>query len=142
MLKEKAPEPEVRSICRHDPRPRRVRRCFRSRGERPATEQREEARLAHLGFLWLVAQVSVTPSAQGMPGGALIGTLLGWLAQLCLYGGVAAMFLGGLSAALSHRSGYAAGGSRGREIVLGGVVAAVLGGLGPTIVNVLYTAAR
>lgn len=142
MLKEKAPELEVRSICGHDPRPRRIRRCFRGRGERPATDKLAEARLAPLSLLWLVAQVSVTPSADGMPGGVLIGRLLAWLAQLCLYGGVAAMFLGGLSAALSHRSGYAAGGSRGREVVLGGVAAAVLGGLGPTIVNVLYAAAR
>jgi hypothetical protein len=91
---------------------------------------------------WLFAQVSVTPTDAGMPGGALVGRLLAWLAQLCLYGGVAAMFIGGLAAALSHRSGYSAGGSRGREIILGGVAAAVLGGLGPTIVNTLYAAAR
>ncbi len=109
---------------------------------RPVFVVSQTGQRAYVRAVGVVAQVSVTPSATDMPGGALIGKLLAWLAQLCLYGGVAAMFIGGLSAALSHRSGYSAGGSRGREIILGGVAAAILGGLGPTIVNVLYAAAR
>jgi hypothetical protein len=59
----------------------------------------------------LLAQVSVSPSSSGMPGGALIQQLLGWLDQVALWGALA------------------------------GVVGACLAGLAPTVVNLLFHAA-
>ena len=89
----------------------------------------------------LVAQVSVSPSSSGMPGGALIQQLLGWLDQVALWGALASILVGAAIYGLSQNTGNYAGGYRGKQLALAGVVGACLAGLAPTVVNLLFHAA-
>jgi hypothetical protein len=89
----------------------------------------------------LVAQVSVSPSSSGMPGGALIQQLLGWLDQIALWGALASILVGAAVYGLSQNTGNYAGGYRGKQLALAGVVGACLAGLAPTVVNLLFHAA-
>lgn len=87
-------------------------------------------------------QVSVTPSSEGMPGAELISRMLSWLSQLALWGSLAAILAGAAIYGFSRESGYGYGGMRGRSLAAAGAVGAVLAGLAPTIVNLLFQAAR
>jgi hypothetical protein len=89
----------------------------------------------------VVADVGATPSSDGMPGAVLIEKLLGWLAQIALWGSLASILVGAAAWGLSQQSGYATGASRGRTLALAGVVGALLAGLAPSIVNLLFKAA-
>ena len=89
----------------------------------------------------VLADVGATPSTDGMPGAALIEKLLGWLAQIALWGSLASILVGAAAWGLSQQSGYATGASRGRTLALAGVVGALLAGLAPSIVNLLFKAA-
>ena len=89
----------------------------------------------------LVAQVSVSPTSSGMPGAALIQQLLGWLDQIALWGALASILVGAAIYGLSQHTGNYAGGYRGRQLALAGVVGACLAGLAPTVVNLLFHAA-
>ena len=89
----------------------------------------------------LLAQVSVSPSSSGMPGGVLIQQLLGWLAQIALCGALASILVGAAVYGLSQNTGNYAGGYRGKQLALAGVVGACLAGLAPTVVNLLFHAA-
>ena len=86
----------------------------------------------------LVAQVSVSPSSSGMPGGALIQQLLGWLDQIALWGALASILVGAAVYGLSQNTGNYAGGYRGKQLALAGVVGACLAGLAPTVINLLF----
>ncbi|MGH9178900.1 MAG: hypothetical protein ACRD0N_10155 [Acidimicrobiales bacterium] len=90
----------------------------------------------------LVAQVSVDPSVEGMPGAALATKLLNWLGQLALWGSLASILIGAAVYGLSQQAGYAPGQSRGRALALAGVVGALMAGLAPTAVNLLFDASR
>jgi hypothetical protein len=89
----------------------------------------------------LIAQVSVSPSSSGMPGGALIQQLLGWLDQVALWGALASILVGAAIYGLSQNTGNYAGGYRGKQLAVAGVVGACLAGLAPTVVNLLFHAA-
>jgi hypothetical protein len=89
----------------------------------------------------LLAQVSVSPSSSGMPGGVLIQQLLGWLDQIALWGALASILVGAAVYGLSQNTGNYAGGYRGKQLALAGVVGACLAGLAPTVVNLLFHAA-
>lgn len=86
--------------------------------------------------------VNVTPSAAGMPGEHLFPTIMGWLAQVALYGSLASILVGAAVWGLSQQAGNYGGVSKGRTFALAGVAGAVLTGLAPTIVNLLYRAAQ
>jgi hypothetical protein len=87
------------------------------------------------------AQVDVSPSTAGMPGAALWNQLLGWLAQGALWGGLAAIIVGGGTWGWGHMASNYNGQAWGKRFVLGGAVGALFIGLGPTIINLLYHAA-
>jgi hypothetical protein len=89
----------------------------------------------------LLAQVQVSPTSAGMPGAELIGRLLSWLGQLALWGSLASILVGAAVYGLSKESGHHAGATRGRMLAAGGAVGAILAGLAPTIVNMLFRAA-
>lgn len=89
----------------------------------------------------LLAQVSVSPTSSGMPGGVLIQQLLGWLDQIALWGALASILVGAAVYGLSQNTGNYAGGYRGKQLALAGVVGACLAGLAPTVVNLLFRAA-
>lgn len=86
----------------------------------------------------ILAQVEVTPSADGMPGGDLARTLLGWGAQVALWGCLASLLVGGAVWGLSQWGGNSYQAGRGRTFALAGAVGALVTGLAPEIVNTLF----
>lgn len=90
----------------------------------------------------VVMDVSVTPTTAGMPGGDLVTRLLNWLSQLALWGSVASILIGAAIYGLSQHGGNTYGASKGRTMALAGAAGAILAGLAPTIVNLLYHAAN
>jgi hypothetical protein len=89
-----------------------------------------------------VGQVHVDAGADGMPGAELIQQLLNWAQMLALWGSVGALLVGAAMYGLARESGSYGGASRGKSLVMGGVVGAILAGLAPTAVNMLFQAAR
>ena len=89
----------------------------------------------------VLAQVSVSPSASGMPGAPLIQQMLGWLSQVALWGSVASILAGAALYGLSQHAGNYAGGYRGKQLALAGVIGACLAGIAPSAVNLLFRAA-
>lgn len=88
-----------------------------------------------------IAQVSVSPSSAGMPGAQLITQLISWLSQLALWGSLASILIGAAIYGISKEGGHGFQATRGRMLAVGGAVGAILAGLAPTIVNMLFKAA-
>jgi hypothetical protein len=95
-----------------------------------------------LGILGAIAQVETDPSSAGMPGAELIQRLLNWAQMLALWGSLAALLVGAAVYGLAREGGSYGGASRGKALALGGVVGAILAGLAPTAVNMLFEAAQ
>lgn len=93
-------------------------------------------------LMGVLSQVEVSPGADGMPGAELIQRLLNWAQMLALWGSVAALLIGAAIYGLSRESGSYGGATRGKSLAMGGVVGAILAGLAPTAVNMLFQAAR
>ena len=89
----------------------------------------------------VVAQVRVSPSSSGMPGAELIQRMLGWLAQLALWGSLGSILAGAAIYGIAANSGNYAAGYRGKQLAVAGVMGACLAGLAPTVVNMLFRAA-
>jgi hypothetical protein len=87
-------------------------------------------------------QVEVSPSAEGMPGAALIQQLLDWSQMIALWGSLAALLIGAAMYGLAREGGSYGGASRGKSLAMGGVVGAILAGVAPAAVNMLFQAAR
>jgi hypothetical protein len=92
--------------------------------------------------LGLIAQVTVSPSADGMPGADLIQQLLNWGQMLALWGSLAAILGGAALYGMSREGGSYSGAGRGKSLALGGVVGAILAGVAPAAVNMLFDAAK
>lgn len=88
------------------------------------------------------AQVDVNPSTAGMPGASLWQQVLGWLMQWGLWLSLAAIVLGAGGWWVSASTGSYGGASRGKQFVIGGAIGALLIGLGPTMVNLLFNAGQ
>jgi hypothetical protein len=88
-----------------------------------------------------LAQVHVDPSSDGMPGAELIQRLLNWAQMVSLWGSLAAILVGASMYGLAREGGSYGGASRGKTLALGGVVGAIMAGLAPTAVNMLFEAA-
>lgn len=89
-----------------------------------------------------LAQVDVNPSSAGMPGADLIQQLLNWGQMLALWGSLGALLIGAAMYGLAREGGSYGGASRGKTLAMGGVVGAILAGLAPTAVNMLFEAAN
>lgn len=90
----------------------------------------------------VIAQVTVSPSSDGMPGADLVQQLLNWGQMVALWGSLAALLVGAAMYGLAREGGSYGGASRGKTLALGGVVGAILAGLAPTAVNMLFQAAN
>lgn len=86
--------------------------------------------------------VNPTPSTDGMPGAALWNQVLGWMMQWGLWLSLAAIVLGAGGWWVSASTGSYGGASKGKQFVLGGAIGALIIGLGPTIVNLLFNAGQ
>jgi len=89
----------------------------------------------------LLAQVDVNPSSAGMPGAELVQKLLDWSQMVALWGSLAALLVGAAMYGLAREGGSYANASRGKGLAIGGVVGAILAGVAPTAVNLLFQAA-
>jgi hypothetical protein len=86
-------------------------------------------------------QVHVTPDSTGMPGAALIQQLLNWAQMVALWGSLAAVLVGAAMYGLARESSGYQTAARGKALALGGAIGAVLAGVAPTAVNLLFRAA-
>ncbi len=89
----------------------------------------------------VLAQVHTMPSSSGLPGAHLIQQMLDWLSQIALWGSLASILLGAAMYGLSQQSGNYAGGYRGKQLALAGVIGACLAGVAPTAINLMFKAA-
>ncbi|MEW6472915.1 MAG: hypothetical protein AB1679_11640 [Actinomycetota bacterium] len=89
----------------------------------------------------LALDLNVSPTSAGMPGAELISKLLSWLSQLALWGSLASILVGAAIYGLSKEGGHGYNATRGRSLAAGGAVGAVLAGLAPTVVRLLFQAA-
>jgi hypothetical protein len=94
-----------------------------------------------MSFLSLLAQVSVSPDAAGMPGAQLIQRLLNWTQMVALWGSLGALLAGAAMYGLARENGNYSGASRGKSLAVGGLVGAVIAGAAPAAVNLLFRAA-
>ena len=92
-------------------------------------------------MLRILGQVRVTPTSAGMPGAELIQRLLNWTQMVALWGSLAALLVGAAMYGLAREGGSYANASRGKALAIGGVVGAILAGVAPTAVNLLFQAA-
>ena len=93
-------------------------------------------------LLAAVPPVSVGPDSTGMPGAALIQQILGWLSQVALWGSLASILVGAAIYGLGQNTGSYSNAYRGKQLVVAGAIGAVLAGLAPTAVNMLFSAAN
>lgn len=112
--------------------------------EAPPPSRRAALSTRLLGFLPLgiLSQVTVTPSTGGMPGAHFLQQLLGWVAQIALWGCLLSILGGGAYWGLSQHGGNSYGASKGKMLVLGGAIGAAVCGGAAIIVNTLYGAAQ
>ncbi|HVM12929.1 MAG TPA: hypothetical protein VM287_01180 [Egibacteraceae bacterium] len=89
----------------------------------------------------ILAQVQVTPNASGMPGAQLVQQLLDWSQMLALWGSLGALLVGAAMYGLAREGGSYSNASRGKGLAIGGVVGAILAGIAPTAINLLFRAA-
>ncbi|HYU66545.1 MAG TPA: hypothetical protein VEK09_07305 [Jatrophihabitantaceae bacterium] len=89
----------------------------------------------------VVQDVDVTPTSAGMPGAALIQQLLNWLSQLALWGSLASILAGAAVYGLAQNTGHVSGSYRGKQLAAAGAIGAILAGLAPTAINLLFSAA-
>src|SRR5436309_15451571 len=94
-----------------------------------------------LALLRLIGDVSVSPTTAGMPGAAMIQQLLNWLAQLALWGSLGSILAGATVYGIGQNTNHAANAYRGKQLAAAGAIGAVLAGLAPTIINLLFRAA-
>ena len=87
------------------------------------------------------AQVQAQPTSKDLPGAQLIQQMIDWLDQIALWGSLASILLGAAMYGLAQQSGNYAGGYRGKQLALSGVIGACLAGVAPTAINMFYKAA-
>jgi hypothetical protein len=96
-----------------------------------------------LAVVALLAQqvVDVSPTSSGMPGADLILKLLSWAQMVALWGSLGALFVGAAMYGLAREGGSYANASKGKTLAVGGCVGAILAGIAPTAVDMLFKAA-
>jgi hypothetical protein len=86
----------------------------------------------------LVDDVTIEPTAEGMPGAEAMQQLLNWLGQGALAASLAAVACGGGLFAWSRSSGSSRMAITGTALIGGGVVGALFTGLADTLVNTFH----
>ena len=95
----------------------------------------------HHESLGVLAQVGAEPTSTGLPGAQLLQQMINWLDQIALWGSLASILLGAAIYGLSQQSGNYAGGFRGKQLALAGVIGACLAGVAPSAINMFFAAA-
>lgn len=92
-------------------------------------------------FATVLQEVQTDPTAAGMPGAALIQKLLNWAQMVALWASLGSLFAGAAMYGLAREGGSYGAAHKGKTLALGGAIGAVLAGLAPTVVNMLFKAA-
>lgn len=87
----------------------------------------------------LYAGVTLTPSSTALPGGAVIQSLVNGLAFWALIAALAALVIGAAMWAIGNQMQNMQQSSAGRRAVLTSIVAAILLGAAPTLINFFFT---
>ncbi len=88
-----------------------------------------------------LAQVQVTPNSTGMPGAQLVQQLLNWSQMVALWGSLGAVLIGAAMYGLAREGGSYSNASKGKGLAMGGMIGAILAGIAPTAINLLFKAA-
>ncbi len=91
---------------------------------------------------YLADDVTMKPSGIGIPGGKLVQQIINWAGQYGLWVSLIAMLIGGAVYGVSTYGGNSYQGSRGRTVALAGAAGAIIIGLAPSAINVLFKAAN
>jgi hypothetical protein len=86
----------------------------------------------------LADDVTINPTAEGMPGGDAMQKLVNWLGQGALVASLAAVAAGGGLFAWSRSSGSSRMAITGTALIGGGAVGALFTGLADTLVNTFH----
>ena len=89
----------------------------------------------------LADPVTLNPTATGAPGAQFVQTALNWLGQYGLWASLAAVVIGGATYGFSTYAGNTYRAAHGRTVALAGAAGAVIIGLGPSAINLLFNAA-
>ena len=89
----------------------------------------------------VVAQVSVSPSSEGLPAAQFWQQLLNWLGWGALACSLASLLVGAAVWGLSHVNGNSVYSTRGKAFATGGVIGALLTGMAAGLINSLYASA-
>lgn len=87
----------------------------------------------------MFADVTLTPSTSALPGSAALQQLANGLAAWALIGALVALLLGAVLWAVGSHTQNAHQSAQGRRAVLASLVAAVLIGAAPSLVNFFFT---
>ena len=85
--------------------------------------------------------VSMNPTGAGAPAAQFIQTALNWLGQYGLWSSLAAVVIGGATYGFSTYAGNTYRAAHGRTVALAGAAGAVIIGVGPSAINLLFKAA-
>lgn len=85
--------------------------------------------------------VNLNPTGAGAPGAQFIQTALNWLGQYGLWSSLAAVVIGGATYGFSTYAGNTYRAAHGRTVALAGAAGAVIIGVGPSAINLLFKAA-
>ncbi|HEY8544885.1 MAG TPA: hypothetical protein VIL36_07550 [Acidimicrobiales bacterium] len=86
-------------------------------------------------------ELDTSPTAEGLPGAALIQQLLNWGQMIALWASLGSLFAGAAMYGLAREGGSYGGAHRGKSLAMGGAVGAILAGIAPTAVELLFDAA-
>ena len=86
----------------------------------------------------LLASVSLSPSTSDLPGGAALQSLADGIAAWALIGALVALLLGAMLWAIGSHTQNMHQSSQGRRAVLTSLVAAILIGAAPTLINFFF----
>lgn len=89
----------------------------------------------------VLQELDTSPSAEGLPGAELIERLLSWAQMVALWASLGSLFAGAAMYGLAREGGSYGGANRGKSLALGGAVGAVLAGVAPSAVEMLFKAA-
>jgi hypothetical protein len=86
----------------------------------------------------ILATVSLSPSTSDLPGGAALQSLADGIAAWALIGALVALLIGAMLWAIGSHTQNMHQSSQGRRAVLSSLVAAVLIGAAPTLINFFF----
>ncbi len=106
------------------------------RGSVAATDGRS---LRESEQLVLLASVTLTPNSADLPGGTVLQSLIDGVASWALLGALAALVIGSAMWAIGNQTQNMQQSSAGRRAVVTALVAAILLGAAPALINFFFT---